>query len=130
MWHYLVKTATGALASESSLDIPSVPAGMEVKSYTDRQSQTKMWDEGLVDFVDRPVQATVLPAREFLDKFTKQEQKKIIKRAKTDEDIELVLERLNILSSAEMGPDTLAALQYLEVLGDLDVGRALEIFNG
>lgn len=122
MWHYLYETATGRLASESSLPIDP-PAGYAVASFEQRQSGA--WNPETHEFDPLPP-VRALSRLEFLRRFTAAER--IAIRASTDPVVEDMMALQDAAEYIDIDDaDTQAGLQYLASVGLLTPGRAAEI---
>jgi hypothetical protein len=59
MWYAIYYTATGILASETSVEPGNLPAPQAYKTYASKPSDSLMWDTVTRDYIARPAGGVV-----------------------------------------------------------------------
>ena len=128
--NHLYITATGVLVSSTILPIPSPRDGMSVAVLPDGDEQKGTWNTSTLVFDPRPV-TKIISKEAFMLLFTDQEIKAISREAKTDENVELMMTKIKLFPSIDLAKQkTINAVNNLETLAVIAVGRAAEILNG
>lgn len=117
--------ATGALLGES--DLPLVPvAGTSVVVHP-KESRTGMWNTSTLSFDTIPVKK-IESRLEFLDRFTDPEMEGIMGAERTNNKISVFIKKLDVAGEVDRGSQrTIKAINGLESLGLINIGRAAEI---
>ena len=123
--NHLYNVLTGLLISSTSLEIDNVPAGMAVKV----SNNTGVWNGVTLDF--DPLAVVVrLDKIDFLDLFTDAEMDNILDAEATDKNVRRFLKKLDMTSLVVMtNQSTINGLNYMEAVGLIGAGRAVEILS-
>jgi len=122
---HLYKISNGELISSATV-IDNIPPGMAVKE----SDKTGIWNTETLDF-NPVVIERILSRDDFLDLFTDSELTGIVSASKTDTNITIFLDVLNLKGRVRMANETtVSGVTYMETSGLLSTGRANEVLNG
>lgn len=127
--NHLYEVETGRLESSTRLDIPETNPGYAVRALPDGD-EDGIWNTELLAFDPRPENKRICK-QYFLLLFTDAEMIAIIKAEKTDDNVMLLMYKVNQNPFIDLA-DTPAinGIHYLESAGLIAEGRATVILNG
>lgn len=125
MPYMLYEIATGRPLSQSTAEPQNVSAGRAYKEVSDFIGT---WDESTLEFKPLPEQR-VIDKLDFLELFSDAELESIITHSNAK--VKVFIKKLDLAVTIDLKSDRMiTALNGMESLGIIGVGRAAEILNG
>lgn len=121
--NHIYETATGRLVSSTILDVPELKPGHSLKVSENKGT----WNTKTLEFDPYPEVKTVSKI-DFISLFTDTELEAIIGESRTNNNVAMFVEKLNLMGSVDMlSPNLIAAVNGMEQIGLIGEGRAAEI---
>lgn len=122
-WYARVGITNNGVAESMFISFPSQPTPAQVEAEARRIVLARNLDSGYTA-------AEVIGKTEFLGRFTDTELKNVMRTAKSNESIELMLERLRMADKVNLRSESLtASIRALEAANLIGTGRADQILG-